>query len=104
MASGIEGIVTIGPRCPAETQDSESCENAPFEATIVIREADSEDAVATVKSAADGTFRVELPPGEYVVEPESRNQFVPPYADAQHVAVYEGKFTTIEIAYDSGIR
>lgn len=104
VSSGIEGIVTIGPSCPAEIEDSERCEPKPFEATLVIREADSEDEVATVKSAADGTFRVELPPGEYIVEPESRNQFVPPYADPQYVTVREGEYTAIEIVYDSGIR
>ena len=102
-ASGIDGTVTIGPTCP-ESQDSASCPRQPYEAKLVIREAETEREVATVQSGADGVFRVELPPGEYVVEPDSPSQFVPPYADPQNVTVQEGQFTTIEIFYDSGIR
>jgi len=101
--SGIEGSVTIGPTCPA-IRDNEPCENAPYEATLIIKTAGTGREVATVDSGADGTFSVELPPGDYIVEPDSGNQFVPPYADEQLVTVHEGEFTVIEIVYDSGIR
>jgi hypothetical protein len=103
MASGIEGSVTIGP-VSAENQDSSSHGYEPFETTIVFKEAAMEREVAAVRSGADGTFRVSLPPGEYIVEPASSNQFVPPYSDPQRVTVRQGRVTFIEIIYDTGIR
>jgi hypothetical protein len=102
-ASGIEGSVTIKPVCP-EAQDLEPCENEPYETTLVIKEMESRDVVATIQTAADGTFRVSLPPGEYLVEPQEPESFVAPFADAQIVAVREGEFKAIEVVYDSGIR
>ena len=101
--SGIEGLVTIEPVCP-EIQDSEPCESAPFEAALVIKELESGRDVATVQSEVDGTFLIELPPGEYIVEPASQGKFVPPFADSQQVTVNEGEFTAVEIVFDSGIR
>lgn len=101
--SGIEGTVTIGPTCP-EGQDNDDCPREPFETTLIIREAGTEREVATVESGADGTFRIELQPGEYIVEPDTPNQFVPPFAEPQDVTVQRGEFTVIEIFYDSGIR
>jgi hypothetical protein len=102
-ASGIEGSVMIKPVCP-EAQDLEPCENEPYETTLVIKEMESRDVVATIQTAADGTFRVSLPPGEYLVEPQEPESFVAPFADAQIVAVREGEFKAIEVVYDSGIR
>ena len=102
-ASGIEGTVTIGPITPA-IQDGDSSGHRPYETTLVVKEAGSGRQAATVDSGADGAFRIELPPGEYVIEPASRNQLVPPYADPQEVTVVEGEFTVIEIMFDSGIR
>lgn len=101
--AGIEGMVTIGPTCP-EGQDSASCPREPHETTLIIREAGTGREMATVNSGVDGLFRVELPPGEYIVEPDTPSQFVPPFAEPQNVTVQEGKFTAIEIFYDSGIR
>lgn len=102
-ASGIEGVVSIGPTCP-ESLDGASCPREPYETTLIIREAGTEREVAAVQSEVDGAFRVDLQPGEYIVEPDSPNPFVPPYAEPQNVIVQEGIFTVIEILYDSGIR
>ena len=101
--SGIEGLVTIQPVCP-ESQDSDPCQGAPFETTLVIRELQSGEEVATVQSAADGTFRVPLPPGEYIVEPPEPESFVAPFAGPQIITVHEGEFSSIEVVYDSGVR
>ena len=102
-ASGIEGVVTIKPVCP-EAQDLDPCENEPYETTLVIKEMESRAVMATVQTAADGTFRVSLPPGEYLVEPQEPESFVAPFADPQRVTVREGEFSTVEVVYDSGIR
>jgi hypothetical protein len=96
-------MVSIGPTCP-ESQDSASCPREPYETTLIIREAGTGREVVTMQSGADGVFRVEIPPGDYIVEPNTPNQFVPPYAEPQNVTVQGGEFTVIEIIYDSGIR
>ena len=103
MSSGIEGMVTIGPSRP-EIQESTSGTDKPFEATIVIKDAATERQVAIVQSAANGQFSIELPPGEYILEPASPRPFVPPYAKTQSVTVQEGQITTVNVVYDSGIR
>ncbi len=102
-ASGIEGTVIIGPSQP-ETSRSSSEAGKPFETTILIKDSTTERQVAVVQAATDGTFSIALPPGEYIVEPESPRPFVPPFAEAQTVTVHEGQITTITIVYDSGIR
>ena len=96
-------MVTIQPVCP-EIQDSEPCQSTPFETTLLIKELKSGDEVAAVQTAGDGTFRIALPPGEYIVEPEEPESFVAPFADPQIVTVHEGAFSAIEVVYDSGVR
>ena len=74
----------------------------PFAADIIIRRASDNYVAAEVRSAEDGTFRVELPPGRYLVEPQPGDPL--PIAPAQEVTVVEGRFAQIEVDYDSGIR
>ena len=102
-ASGIEGVVIIQPTCP-EAQNSDPCESAPFKTTLIIRELESGDEAATVQTAEDGTFRIALPPGAYIVEPVEPESFVAPFADPQIVTVHEGEYSAIEVVYDSGVR
>lgn len=101
--SGIEGRVSIGPVCPASQQGT-PCPDDPYQATLIVRDASSGNEVASVRSASDGTFRVELEPGEYVVEPQPTNPVVPPYAEPQTVTVKPEQFTKLDILYDSGVR
>jgi hypothetical protein len=58
--------------------------------------------MATVTSAADGTFRVGVPAGEYLVEPQETSPY--PFARSQQVTVSPGEYTVVMVAYDSGIR
>ncbi len=62
--------------------------------------------MARVKTGADGTFRVRLPPGEYVVRP-----LAPPgaprrwpRAEPARIKVLPGKFARLTISFDSGMR
>jgi hypothetical protein len=100
--SGIEGRVLIGPMCPV-VQEGVPCPDEPYEATIRVRD-ESGEVVATVRSAADGRFRVDLVPGRYVLEPVAPNEGAPPYAGPLEVQVAAHAFTPVTITYDSGIR
>jgi hypothetical protein len=103
--SGIRGVVLLGPTCPIGedpgADDPVPC-LTPYAAALVVT--DSESAVvARVSSAADGTFQVDLPPGEYVVTPAT-GQDTYPIAQPVSVVVGPGSYAEVEINYDTGIR
>lgn len=100
--SGIEGLVTIGPMCPVEREDT-PCPDQPYQATIDALNADG-DKVMTFESGEDGRFRVAIEPGRYTLEPQSPNGASLPYASPVDVEVHAGAYTHIDIQYDSGIR
>ena len=100
--SGIEGTVRIGPTCPVEMAES-PCEDAPYRATITVTEGG--EIVATGESSEDGTFRIEVPPGTYIVTAEPLVADAIAHADPlPHLVVDAGAFTHVEVSFDSGIR
>ena len=100
--SGIQGTVSIGPTCPVEQIDS-PCPDQPYAATIVIKDSDGAER-ARANSGDDGRFRVALPPGAYTLAPQSPDGAQLPYASEQPVEVLASEYTSVTIAYDSGIR
>jgi hypothetical protein len=58
--------------------------------------------VATVMSGTDGRFEVVLPPGHYLVVPQSGDPL--PLAEPISVTVEVGQFVEVQINYDSGIQ
>jgi hypothetical protein len=102
--SGIRGSVVLGPTCAVESSpganDPVPCLTT-YSAQLAVT--DSESAVvARVTSASNGTFQVELPPGEYVVTPANTDSY--PIAQPVSVTVAEGVYAEVEINYDTGIR
>jgi hypothetical protein len=103
--SGIRGVVLLGPTCPVSqdpgANDPVPCVT-PYAASLVVL--DSESAVvARVMSAADGTFQVDLPEGDYVVTPSTGSDTYP-IAQPVSVTVSTGQYADVEINYDTGIR
>lgn len=98
--SGVEGQAFIGPVCPV-VQEGQECPDQPYQATLTINSPKGER-IVRIQTEKDGSFRVALPPGEYVLHPESPN--VMPFASDQPFVVEEGKFTWVVVNYDSGIR
>ena len=102
--SGIRGTVLLGPTCPVGEpggDDPVPCVT-PYAASLVVLDSEGAD-VARVTSAADGTFQVELPPGDYVVTP-STGADTYPIAQPVSVIVTPGQYASVEINYDTGIR
>lgn len=97
--SGIEGEVRIGPVSPVETTGTPG--SAPYAAELRIRP-EAGGRVTRVTSGADGSFRVNLAPGTYTIEPQQGDPL--PYAQPVQVTVTEHRFTPVVIMYDSGIR
>jgi hypothetical protein len=98
--SGIEGQVLIGPMCPV-VQAGQECPDEPYQATLTVK---NRDGLQIVQFQTDdqGRFSVPLVPGEYILHPESPNGI--PFASDQSFSVGTGRFTRIDVHYDSGIR
>ncbi len=102
IATGIEGFVTEGPMCPGPVPvGNNTCPNQPYQATIIILNADNTQ-VAQTQADANGYFKIELVPGTYTVHPVSGKSF--PHAADQTVTVTSGQYTQVTIVFDTGMR
>ena len=99
--SGVQGQVTIGPMCPVSRPDV-PCPDQPYAATLSILAAGTSRQVASAASDESGYFKVLLPPGTYVIHPESPG-FLPRGIEVE-VTVLPHQFTQQDVQYDSGIR
>lgn len=103
LDSGIRGQALAGPQCPV-VQAGSPCPGKPVEAGVDVLSATG-DRVTSFTTDADGRFDVELPPGEYTLDPlppDPGNRY--PIGVQQAVTVASGRFTEIIIEYDTGIR
>jgi hypothetical protein len=98
--SGVEGQVFIGPLCPV-VQVGQECPDQPYQAILVVNSSNGRE-IAKVQTDEQGRFKIPLEPGEYILHPEAPN--VMPTASEQSFTVEAGRFTQINITYDSGIR
>jgi hypothetical protein len=100
-SSGVEGVVTLGPLTPVCVV-GQPCDR-PYQATLDIEDT-SGQLVAETTSDANGSYRVGLRPGTYMIVPLSPPGQTLPRASSVQVDVPSGQFVTVDIAYDSGIR
>ncbi len=102
--SGIRGTVVLGPTCPGGAEpganDPVPC-LTPYAASLVVLDSESAP-VAWITSGGDGSFQVNLPPGEYVVTPATGADTYP-IAQPVSVSVSTG-YADVAINYDTGIR
>jgi hypothetical protein len=98
--SGLRGTILIGPTCPVEIAGQSPCVK-PYPGMLVVTDSDGRE-VARTTAAADGTFAIALPPGDYVILPQPGDPF--PQAQPIDVTVVPGQFEDVQVNYDSGIR
>jgi hypothetical protein len=98
--SGIRGTVLLAPTCPVEVAGATPCVT-PYAAVLVITDSEGRE-VSRVTAAADGSFQVRLPPGDYVILPQPGDPF--PTAQPLDVVVVPGEFAEVQVNYDTGIR
>jgi len=98
----LEGKVTLGPITPVE-QVGGPPNTRPYAATVDVA-TPAGNVVKTLESGNDGTFSVRLAAGSYRLVPRSPEDRPFPHAAPLDATVVAGKTTTVEIAYDSGIR
>lgn len=102
--TGIGGIAVAGPVCPVESVPPEpDCAARPVPgAVIVVRDVGGSE-VVRVDTAADGSFFVGLPPGDYLIEPQAVEGLMGTAA-ALEVTVIAGEAAEVDLEYDTGIR
>jgi hypothetical protein len=89
--------------CPVVRADS-PCPDRPFQARLTVTDAGSGAQVAAADTDPAGRFRLPLPPGRYVVRAANPNGAPLPRAAPLTVTVASGRYTTLAIRFDSGIR
>jgi hypothetical protein len=99
-SSGVEGQVFIGPMCPM-MQVGNPCPDRPFQASLTIFHSTGER-VSSVKTGVDGSFRLSLAPGKYILRPELSGGMS--HAPEQIFSVLINQYTKLTVTYDSGIR
>ncbi len=100
--AGLQGMVTAGPTCPVERVGAPPCV-APLAATIVVKTAAGVE-VTRFRSAADGTFRVDLAPGTYTLVGISPNPSGLPRPIPVTATVISGQYVQVNVTFDTGIR
>jgi len=103
--SGIAGWVHLGPQCPVETE-GDPCEDEPAAGSrvTVAKQVPGDsyalgEVVARTTTDADGSYRVAVAPGEYVVTADAGMS-----CELMDARVAAGNYTTVEIPCDTGIR
>ena len=95
----VTGRVTAGPTCPVE-RVGHACLPMPVVADVQARAAGR--VVASGRSHADGTYRLDLPGGTYTVVAVTPNLL--PRCPAHTVTVTAARTISGDIACDTGIR
>ena len=102
-SSGVQGTVALGPTCPVErTPPDPACADKPYSTTVTARAVGSNAVVATTKSGADGSFRMDLAPGAYTLT--AQGGAVMPSCVAVTVSVAPGLYAPVNVSCDTGIR
>ena len=103
LRTGITGRATAGPMCPVEQPGDPACDPRPVaNAEIVVQDLAGAE-VARTRTNADGTFSVPVPPGDYVVVGLAAEGLMG-VPEPSRVTVTDGQVTTVDLAYDTGIR
>jgi hypothetical protein len=103
--SGVAGRVQLGPQCPVETE-GDPCPDKPAagsRVTIATWFPGNSDAagkvVARTTTVADGSYRVAVPPGNYLITADAGMSCKP-----MNVRVAYGAYSKADISCDTGIR
>jgi len=100
--TGIEGQALLGPMCPVVRED-QPCPDVGYQATMTVL-TETGRTVTQFQTDEEGYFRIALPPGSYILHPESPKDKPLPYAGEMLFTVSEGAYTLLTVNYDSGIR
>jgi hypothetical protein len=101
--SGITGATVVDGGCPVLRLDS-PCPDRPLPAHLTITDAGSGTLIATADTDPAGHFRLPLRPGQYLIRAVNPNGAPLPRAAPITTTITAGRYTTLTIRFDSGIR
>ena len=103
--SGVAGLVHVGPQCPVETAGN-PCEDQPAaNVTVTVSEQIPGDSyaagevVARATTNADGSYRIVVAPGDYVVTADAGMS-----CELMDARVTDGAYVKVDVPCDTGIR
>lgn len=103
--SGIAGLVHLGPQCPVQTEDDQCADKPAAGARITVTtefpgdSSSGDNVVARTTTETDGTYRIAVAPGAYVVTADAGMS-----CDPAHAQVRVGAYSKVDIGCDTGIR
>ncbi|HEY9827253.1 MAG TPA: carboxypeptidase-like regulatory domain-containing protein [Stenomitos sp.] len=100
--SGIQGKVLLGPTCPV-MRIGQDCGAQPYQAKLAILN-EQGDVVSCIETKADGSFAVNLPPGNYRIQSGSGVGSPPFLKEQPSLRVTPNQMTDVTLQFDSGIR
>jgi hypothetical protein len=102
LTSGVKGQALLGPTCPVVTVEN-PCPDEPYQASLTVLSLNGQQ-VTRFDTDAKGKFEVKLPPGDYILHPETTDGRLMPSAADVPFTVLPDQFTNLIVTFDSGIR
>lgn len=100
--SGVRVTAVLGPTCPGPVRPGQVC-TQPYEGEFVVTDRSGREA-GRLTTDAQGHGTLDLPPGDYVLEPLLGGTARLPAAAAQPFTVPAGGYVDVTIEFDTGIR
>jgi hypothetical protein len=103
--SGVTGRVHLGPQCPVETEGDPCADEPAAGSRVTVAKQLPGDSyaggevVARTTTDGDGSYRVAVAPGEYVVTADAGMS-----CELMDARVTTGSYSTVDIPCDTGIR
>jgi hypothetical protein len=88
--------------CPVDRADP-PCRGTPVPARVVVLDQTGRTTIATVDTAADGSFTVALPAGNYLIRASRTSGNTAKRPTTRSATVSAGRFTTVTIRLISGL-
>ena len=100
----ISGLVHAGPTCPVVRVGDSSCAERLVAGAVLVVTTVAGTEVARATSAADGTFSVALPAGDYILVPQPVTGLLGTAQPLPFHAAAGAAPAPLDVAYDTGIR
>ncbi|MEO6044671.1 MAG: hypothetical protein ABIQ47_12215 [Tepidiformaceae bacterium] len=90
------------PQCPVVSPTA-NCPAKPIVATVAVKDVFGRE-IARITSGSDGSFRMPLPPGKYIISEVLLTPGKPASLKPETVTVVSGSFLHVALLFDTGIR
>jgi len=104
-ASGIKGIVLLGPTCPViKDPPDPNCADKPYATKLVVTTSDQSRVIKEFQSDDNGKFIVQVSPGEYAIRSAAAANILPYCSSSENIKVNASAYSETTVHCDTGIR